>query len=191
VLEAMHILEAEINLREETRVLQQARSGLEASDYAKQAGQAGKVQAGLSERVDKLGVRIRELPDGPQDFAYEIALLEKVGQVMGEAEAILVRPETGPEAIGAETEAIELLLKSKRFNPRGGGGGGSSPGGGGGGTTLDAALALFGAGINEKEVREERDVGEATGVAGAALPEEFRAGLDQYFNRMERNAERK
>jgi len=188
VLEAMHILEGEINLREETRVVQQVRRGLEKTAFAEQAGKLSQRQAALSERVDKLGVRVRELPDGEQEFAYEIALLEKVHQVMDEAVAILARPETGSEAIGAETEAIELLLKSKRINPRGGGGGGSSPGGGGGGTTLDAALALFGAGVNEKEVREEHDVGQATGVAGGTLPEEFRAGLDQYFNRMERGA---
>jgi len=185
VLEAMQILEAEINLREETRVLQQARKGLETDDYAQQAGAASQTQAALSERVAKLTVRIQELPDGEQEFAYEIALLGKVEEVMNEATEILARPDTGPAAIGAETEAIELLLKSRRINPRGGGGGGSSPGGGGGGTTLDAALALFGAGINEKEVREERDVGQATGVAGQALPEEFRAGLDKYFNRIE------
>ena len=105
---------------------------------------------------------------------------------MDEATQILDRPDTGPPAIGAETEAIELLLQSKRINPRGRGGGGANPGGGGGGETLDAAVALFGAGVNEREVREERDVGHATGLTGPSLPEEFRAGLDQYFNRMER-----
>ncbi len=109
---------------------------------------------------------------------------------MDEATEILARPETGPAAIGAETEAIELLLQSKQINPRGGGGGGSSPGGGGGGDTLDSALALLGAGCNEKEVREERDVGQATGADGSTLPEEFRAGLDQYFNRLERDGSR-
>jgi hypothetical protein len=191
VLEAMQILEAEVNLREETRVAQQVRSALEAKDYAERSGVLSQAQTALSERVAKLAVRIRELPEGEAEFAYEIALLGKVEQVMDEATAILARPETGPEAIGAETEAIELLLQSKRINPRGGGGGGSSPGGGGSGTTLDAALALFGAGLNEKEVREERDVGQATGVAGTVLPEEFRAGLDQYFNRMERGVNNK
>lgn len=185
VLEAMQILEAEVNLREETRVLQQAKNGLEKDDYGKQAGAASETQGQLSERVAKLAVRIRELPHGEQEFAYEINLLGQVEKVMNEATEILARPETGPVAIGAETEAIELLLKSRRINPRGGGGGGSSPGGGGGGTTLDAALALFGAGVNEKEIREERDVGQATGVAGQSLPEEFRAGLDKYFNRIE------
>jgi hypothetical protein len=108
--------------------------------------------------------------------------------VMQEATAILAQPETGVTAMGAETEAIELLLQSKRINPKGGGGGGSTPGGGGGGKTLDSALALFGGGVNDKEVREDRGVSQATGETGAALPEEFRAGLDEYFNRLERGS---
>jgi hypothetical protein len=186
VLEAMLILEAEVNLREETRVTQQARAGLEAKEYGERANQLSKTQAEISQRVAKLAERIRELPDGEEEFAFEIGLLGQVEEVMDEATQILNRPDTGPAAIGAETEAIELLLQSKRINPRGGGGGGSSPGGGGGGDTLDSALALLGAGYNEQEVREERDPGQATGNAGTSLPEEFRAGLDEYFNRLER-----
>ena len=54
-----------------------------------------------------------------------MALLGMVSQVMNEATDILARPETGPPAIAAETEAIELLLRSKRINPKAGGGGGS------------------------------------------------------------------
>ena len=141
-------------------------------------------QKGLNDRVDKLGVKIRELPDGESEFAYEIGLLGKVSEVMGEATAILAQPETGDPAIAAETEAIELLLQSKRINPKGGGGGGSTPGGGGHGKTLDSALALFGGGVNDKEVREDRGVSQATGDSGPSLPEEFRAGLDEYFNRL-------
>jgi hypothetical protein len=186
VLEAMQILEAEVNLREETRVAEQVRGGLTSAEYADRTRPLSTTQGNLSERVSKLAVRIRELPDGEVEFAFEIHLLARVEAVMDEATEILARPETGPAAIGEETEAIELLLQSKRINPRGGGGGGPNPGGGGGGETLDAALALFGAGVNEHELREERDVGHATGLTGAALPEEFRAGLDQYFNRMER-----
>jgi hypothetical protein len=188
VLEAMQILKAEINLREETRVAEQARPALSEDDYSKRAKPLSTTQEGLAERIAALAVRIAELPDGKQEFAYEIALMGRVEQVMDDATGILNRPETGIAAIGAETEAIELLLQSKRINPRGRGGGGSSPGGGGGGETLDAALALFGAGTNDKEVREEHDVGQATGTTGSALPEEFRAGLDRYFNRLESKA---
>ena len=89
---------------------------------------------------------------------------------MEEAAAILGRPETGSPAIAAETEAIELLLQSKRINPKGGGGGGSTPGGGGHGKTLDSALALFGGGVNDKEVREDRGVSQSTGESGRRCP---------------------
>lgn len=186
VLEAMQILEAEVNLREDTRVAEQARPALQQDEYGQQAGKLGQLQQGLSDRVAALIVRIRDLPDGEAEFGKELALLGQVEQVMDEATGILQRPDTGSQAIAAETEAIELLLKSKKINPKGGGGGGASPGGGGGGNTTDSALALLGAGMNEKEVREERDVSQVTGETGVALPEEFRAGLDVYFNRLER-----
>ena len=116
--------------------------------------------------------------------------MQVVSQVMGEAGDILAQPQTGSPAIAAETEVIELLLKSKRFNPNGGGGGGSTPGGGGGGDTTDSALALLGKGLNDKEVREDHGVAQASGDSGRKLPEEFRAGLDEYFNRLERRGEK-
>lgn len=189
VLEAMQILEAEVNLREETRVSEQARKGLTGEDFSKRARKLGESQDGISDRVNKLTDRIRDLPDGETEFGKEIALLKQVEQVMGEAADILDRPETGAPAIAAETEAIELLLQSKKFNPsKGGGGGGASPGGGGGGSTNDPALALIGRGSNEKEVREDRGVQQATGETGTVLPEEFRAGLDEYFKQLERTS---
>ncbi len=48
------------------------------------------------------------------------------------------------------------------------------------------ALALLGGGVNDKEVREDHGVSQTTGDSGPSLPEEFRAGLDEYFNRLER-----
>ena len=188
VLEAMQILEAEVNLREETRVAEQARPAISATEYGDRANQLAKTQDELSDRVAKLTVRIRELPDGEEEFGKEIALLNRVEIVMDEATGLLKSPDTGSRAVGAETEAIELLLQSKKINPKGGGGGGSSPGGGGEGTTNDSALALVGSGVNDKEVREDRGISQATGESGASLPEEFRAGLDEYFNRLERDS---
>jgi hypothetical protein len=188
VLEVLQILEGEVNLREETRVAQQARAALETSEYGRQALKLSETQKGLRERDDKVIDRIKQLPDGENEFAYEINLLGKVSGVMSEATEILARPETGSPAIAAETEAIELLLQSKRINPKGGGGGGANPGGGGTGTTHDSAMALLGGGVNQKEVREDRGVSQATGESGVILPEEFRAGLDEYFNRLERGA---
>ena len=187
VLEAMQILEAEVALREETRVAEQARPAIAVEEYGDRAKKLSSTQDALSERVAKLTERIRELPDGEAEFAKEIRLLSQVEVVMDEATEILARPNTATEAIGAETEAIELLLQSKKINPKSGGGGGSSPGGGGSGTTSDSALAMVGSGLNEKEVREDRGISQTTGETGTSLPEEFRAGLDEYFNRLERD----
>ena len=184
VLEVLQVLEAEVNLREETRVAEQARPALAAEEHGRQAAKLSGTQGGLRDRIEKVIKRILDLPDAEKEFAYEINLLGQVEEVMRDAVAILARPETGRPAIAAETEAIELLLKSRRINP-GGGGGGSTPGGGGGGITHDSALALLGRGANEKEVREDRGIAQATGDSGASLPEEFRAGLDEYFNRLE------
>ena len=186
VLEVLQILEAEINLREETRVAEQARPALASDEHAKQADKLSETQSTLKDRVFKVTQRILDLPDGEKDFAYEVNLLGQVEVVMDDATGILATPDTGPKAMEAETEAIELLLKSKRINPGSGGGGGSSPGGGGKGTTQDSALSLIGTGVNDKEVREELGATQATGDSGPSLPEEFRSGLDEYFNRSEK-----
>ena len=102
---------------------------------------------------------------------------------------ILATPDTGPKALGAETEAIELLLAAQAAAANrgggGGGGGGTTPGGGGTGTATTSALALVGAG-NRTVAEAGGEDEQATGVSGRVLPEEFRAGLDTYFNRLER-----
>ncbi len=167
---------------------EQAKPALAAEDHKQEATRLSGDQSDLKVRVDKVVERIRELPNGDQEFGKEIQLLTLVSQVMNEATEILARPDTGSPAIAAETEAIELLLQSKRINPKAGGGGGATPGGGGGGTTEDSALSLVGSGVNDKEVREDRGISQATGDSGPVLPEEFRAGLDEYFNRLERGS---
>jgi hypothetical protein len=187
VLEVLQILEAEVNLRETTRVAEQARPAMKSEDYDSRAKDLSDTQEQLRKRVDKVIDRIGELPDAAANFGKELQLLSEVSQVMIEATAILAQPDTGKPAIAAETEAIELLLQSKRINPKGGGGGGATPGGGGGGTTTDSALALVGSGNNDKEVKESRGVSQATGDTGASFPEEFRSGLDEFFNRLDKD----
>jgi hypothetical protein len=188
ILEVMQILEAEINLRDRTRVAEQARPAVEAEKHLEQAKELAKDQQSLEERVAVVRTKILELPDAQQEFAKEIDLMQEVDMVMVEAAQILERPDTGKMAIAAETEVIELLLKSKRINPKKGGGGGSDPGGGGGGDTIDAAIALVGPGVNEKETRQDHGVQQSTGTTGSSFPEEFRQGLDEYFQRLERKA---
>lgn len=189
MLEVLQILEGEVNLREDTRVAEQAKPAIAKEEHGQQADQLAGTQKELRDRTDKVTQRIRDLPDGETEFGKEIRLLETVSGVMTEAAYLLAKADTGKPAIAAETEAIELLLQSKRFNPKGGGGGGANPGGGGGGDTKDSALSLIGSGLNDKEVREDRGVSQSTGQSGPGLPEEFRFGLDEYFNRLEKNSQ--
>jgi len=186
----MQILEAEIALREETRVSEQSRPAMAADKYAADAEKLAATQRELRGRVDAAVKRIGELPDAAGNFGGEMGLLQMVSGVMGEAAEILKRPDTGPPAIAAETEVIELLLRAKRCNPKSGGGGGGTPGGGGAeDPAQQPALALLGSGANEKARPDERDVPQAVGQTDRTLPEEFRAGLDEYFNRLERSRE--
>ena len=183
----MKILEKEIALREETRAVQQARDALTAEEYTKRSEPLAETQAELAERIADVSQAIRDLPEGEAKFPKELQLLSLVEMVMNEAHQLLARPETGPETIAAETHVIELLMQARRIKPGGGGGGGSSPGGGGGGDTDLSALALIGIGEERNRQAGDRDVRQATGVSGAELPEEFRTGLDTFFNALEKS----
>ncbi len=185
ILEVLQILEGEVNLREATRVADKAKAAVTDAQHLEEATRLSETQKELKQRTKAVVEKIIGLPEGDARFPKEIQLLDQVATVMFEAERTLGLPQTGAPAIAAETEAIELLLQCKRINPKSGGGGGNSPGGGGSGTTQDSALALLGTGLNQNEKREHREVSQATGEKSQSLPEEFRAGLDEYFNRLE------
>jgi len=211
VLEAMQILEAEANLREETRVAEQRRAGLATAEFADRCRSLAAKQEALGDRVAALVRRLAaEGPPGPRrfideierlrrdflpasdeaasPFGPEIRLFREVERVMDEARAILASPDSGRRAIAAETEAIELLLATKACGGGGGGGGGggAAPGGGSFGTTTDTALARLGRGVNALARPGAGEEEQAVGEVGRALPEEFRDGLDAYFNALER-----
>ncbi len=189
ILEMLKVLEAEVNLREETRVAAQSQSAVTIEQHAKEAERLEAIQRDIRNRTNAIADTIVQLPEANKHFENEIKLLGAVSTVMEEARAMIEFGDVGSKTIAAETEAIELLLQSQRINPKGGGGGGgSNPGTGGTGSTQDSALALIGNGINQMEKREHRDVGQATGQAiGKEFPEEFRAGLDAYFESLESN----
>lgn len=186
VLEVMRIIEAEMDLREETRSLEEARTAVERDQYEKRSQLQSKTQAGIEERTNNVVKDILALPDGAQNFGEEIQMVAGASLAMQDAKQILGQPETGPAAIAAETEAIELLLESKRSNPKGGGGGGgTSPGGGGEGDTQRIALANIGNSSDSNAKIDKREVEQASGVTAGHLPDEFRDGLDAFFNALE------
>ena len=151
---------------------------LSADDYGRQAQQLSKSQDGLKVRVDKVIERIGQLPDAESEFAYEI---EPAGQ--GRRRDGRGNRDPGPAGDRfrghRRGDRGHRAFAAVRDQP-GGGGGGANPGGGGSGKTIDSAMALLGSGVNQKEVREDRGVSQVTGESGNVLPEEFRAGLDEY-----------
>ncbi len=186
VLEVMRILEAEMDLREETRSLEQVRGETKESTYREKAEAESETQRKIYNRLVNVVTDIKALPLGEQKFGKEIQLITEAGGAASDATDILGRPDTGPEAIAAETEVIELLLQAKRANPKGGGGGGgSTPGGGGEGNTDQVALELYGPGSDPNAQIEAREVRQATGTTNDQTPAEFRDGIDAFFNALE------
>ena len=181
----MQALRDEMKLRDETRELENAKAAVEKEEFASRARKLGDEQDRIKDHTDTAIGDIEAIEGGSQKFGKELGLLTRVVAVMDEASGILRVPDTGAPAIAAETEAIELLLETKRNNPNAGGGGGSNPGGGGGGTTRSTALASLGPGGDANRDVKARPVGQATGRAGKDFPEEFRSGLDAYFSNLE------
>ncbi|MEM7698202.1 MAG: hypothetical protein AAF236_07345 [Verrucomicrobiota bacterium] len=189
VLDVMKILRDETELRAETRELEASRPGLASETFRDRAEPLEQSQAEIRARVDEVVDDITDLPMSRSQFGNEIQLLNTVSDVMRQARGVLARPDTGPEAVAAQTEAIELLLQTNRPNPNSGGGGGSSPGGGGSadGQGRGAALTDIGPGAASATPGglRSRDGEGSTGKAGRDLPEEFRNGLDQFFNQID------
>lgn len=191
VLEVLRVLDGEVKLRTQTRVADQARQAIPAAEHRRSATRLSEQQKRLRDRIDRVVAALDAMADEESDFAGESALLSTVGKLMGEAARLLDAGETGPGTIAAETEVIETMLQSNRFNPSGGGGGGggSSPGGGGTGTTDAEAIALIGLeadpGGSLAGRTDDSSARHTTAGTDEKLPEEFRGGLHQYFNRIE------
>lgn len=190
VLQIMKVLQEEMGLRDETREMGATRASLAPNEYAKKVKPLEITQEDLRNRIDKVLVSIGNLENAQQQFGKELQLITLVSDIMRESRSILARPDTGPEAIAAQTEVIELLLQAKRqSNKGGGGGGGSSPGGGGSAQGSGASLTDIGPGATSGTSADTggREVDQSTGKAGRELPEEFRFGLDTYFNALQSN----
>ncbi len=190
VLEIMRALQDQMYLRDETREMESVRPALAGDVYDSRVLPLELAQQDIRERIDFVQADISALIDGAQKFGSELQLLRLVSDTMREARGVLARPDTGPEAIAAQTEAIELLLQSKRQQSQSGGGGGSSSGSGseadGGGNSALSDISLS-PGESRDSGANSREVEQTTGNAGRTLPEEFRRGLDSYFNTIESN----
>jgi len=186
VLKVMKILTEEIALRDQTRSFHQAKAQLEDEVAKAQNSELSKTQNDLADRTDDVIEQIRDLPDGEQNFGKEIKQLTNASFAMDDAWKYLRESDTGPNAIAAETEAIEWLLLAKRSGS-GGGGGGTNAGAGSrsGAAWRGSALARLGGAKEKLSKVVKRNTKQATGKAGRELPEEYRSGLDAYFEKLE------
>ena len=179
VVEVMRIINREIQLREETRELEQAKEALSADEYQERSIALYDTQITLTEDTREVEAQISLLPDAHERFIQnQLAKVAQAAEVMEEVEDILVEPDTGPRAIAALTEVIEILLETGRVP--------NAPMITTAPPATASALMLLGIGDDSGRASiENRSPRQATGKTGRVLPEEFRQGLDAYFNALE------
>ena len=181
VLEVLRIIDREITLREETRELEQAKEALTADKYGERSVDLYDTQITLTEDTREIAAQISLLPNAQEPrIQGQLAKVLRAAEVMDEVEDILAEPDTGPKAIAAITEVIETLLQTCRLP--------NTPMITTAPPATAAALRLMGLGDDSSGAFiENRAPRQATGKAGRVLPEEFRQGLDAYFNTLEGN----
>lgn len=188
VLEVMRILKAEVDLRDNTRVVQQTRGVRQPVEHKTAASELETVQDQLVERTQLVIDALERMQvEQKKNYGKALAQLAAASKAMNDAGDLLAAAETGPATIAAETEAIESLLITKKIKPGSGGGSGETPGGGTGQGGAEDASAL--AGLGDELMTESRNVAQATGNTRMNIPEEFRSGMDAYFSTLEGRAD--
>ncbi len=179
VLEVLRIIDREIQLREETRELEQAKEAITSDEYTERSITLYDTQITLTEDTREVAAQISLLPTAEEPLIQQqLAKVMAAADVMDEVEDILAEPDTGPKAIAAITEVIEILLQTCRIP--------NTPMVMTAPPATASALRLMGIGDDTGTAFiENRSPRQATGKTGRVLPEEFRQGLDAYFNVLE------
>ncbi len=157
VLEVLQILEGEVNLREETRVAEQARPALAAEDFGKQA-------PALSQNPGRLqgAGRQGEPPDQGAARQRERSSPRRSPCSNRSPRSWTTRPPSSPRPTPAPRRSPPRPTPSNSCSrpsgstPRAGAGAARRPAAAGGGPPRTSALALMGNGMNKEEVRQDR-----------------------------------
>lgn len=206
VLRLARVRAQEEGLREQTRAVEERRPG--DGKYAERARDLKDRQDGLLTQFDKIPEDV-QLPPAVQMRLSP--LWEGVDKAMADAIVLLRKPDTGGNAIAAQTEVIELLGNLIDESGKGGGGGGGGGqmtqqqmallqqmmqmmggGKGGGGGGRGGGGNPTGGGTSQASGRAggrgdgvsatDRRLDHAGGRDTALLPVEFRDALENYFN---------
>ncbi|MEL6105257.1 MAG: hypothetical protein AAFU85_04440 [Planctomycetota bacterium] len=186
ILDVLRVLESEVNLREQTRMAERGRDVMTRQQYMSEAIRLSESQDLIRDRLDQIVDTIDAEPDAALHFAAEMEVLSLASSAMVDATKTLVSPETGADAIAAETEAIELLLRSKKVNPEGGeASSGGQAGGSAGGDTREAAAELLGRGFEALTQERPSETKFAVGRNRNEVPERWLEGVQRYHLRLE------
>ena len=187
ILEVMRLIEEEMQLRDETRSLDQAKAAMEPTEAEERLGGLTIYQMANQERTLDVIEDINRLPNAVQSFEDELKKLNDAVVSMGEASSMLVDNMTGPPTIGAETAAIESLLAARRNNQPDGAAQDRADGEGDGSESLAEVESPFDVLKPSDDFGSNitpRDVGAASGRAFDRVPEAYRSGLDSFRNRL-------
>ena len=181
----LRLIQREQELREQTRTLEENRRNM--PDYSEKAAKLSENQMGMRQDLKKI-------QDKAPEFPKLNSIMNRAEKAMTDVGALLFKPQTDQETLGAETEVIEVLSASLQqeseisevpggamsmlmmmMRPQGKGFKGS--------IQSDAANrgiqgADYKAGPNEK--KSDRTSGKNT----QALPEEYRDAIESYFRRV-------
>jgi len=177
IVQVLRIINDEIDLREETRELGQAEKALPLVFFQAGGDALQKDQIELAKQTLDVVKQIEELPNG-DEFGKEIKKLNDASTVMDEVQGVLGTPIADSTTIAAISEVIEILLETGRVP--------NAPMVVKTAPSSVPALMLMGQGDDVgKAYIKDRAVGQVTGSAGRNLPDEFRQGLDAYFDALE------
>ncbi len=207
VLRLARIRQQEEDLREQTRAVEERREV--DKKYVERAKE-------LADRQDKLLTDFDNIPEQAQVPAaaqMQLAQLwEAVDLAMADAIVTMRKPDTGGDAIAAQTEVIELL--GKVLDQAGQSGGGGGGGGAGQMASLQQMMQMLGRGMGmgaggagsggnpmgggtseasgrgtgrgDGNMAGERRVDQAGGRDMASVPVEFREALEGYYNAVDK-----
>jgi len=104
ILEVLRIINSEIELREETRELDQAIGAIDQETYKQRGAELSATQAKLATKSRELAEQIRAMPNAPdhadETLAREIKALTEKGELEGEALAKRIEWLTGRAELG-------------------------------------------------------------------------------------------
>ena len=195
VLEVMRQIEAEMNLRDETRVFEQSRAAMDEQERRERNDGLTVYQMSVQERSLDTIEDIKRLPGGEKTFRDQLGKLTNAASAMNDATGMLFDYTTGDPAIAAETAAIEALLESRRIEPPP-----SNPPPPQGSSSQDgseslagnrAAMDMFNPAEGQFGQPQARGVGAGTSASSDNVPERFRSGVDNFTNQLGRLRSRK